>query len=88
MAFEYTIDNRPKSAGSGRTITGTFTNGGGDTGGPIALVNLLRTIFSATANPDGVVGPLDDTEVIVSGTTVTIACRAGVDGVWSATGTR
>ena len=87
MAFESTIDTRPHVIGDLYILTGTFTNGGADTGGDISLADRISKIFAAGAN--GNAAGATDTEIDGTiGTTLTLVTAAGLDGTWWAIGQR
>jgi hypothetical protein len=80
MAFAYTVDGG-SVAGDFRVKWGSYTNGGGDTGG--AIVTGL-----ATAPIHGVTNSTDENaiEIVEASGTLTIDCTDGDDGKWFAFG--
>lgn len=87
MAFESTIDSRPHTMGNLLMITGTFTNGGSDTGGDIDVSGLLASVVAAGAN--GNAAGATDMEIDgTTSTTLTLVTAAGLDGTWWAMGNR
>ena len=81
MAFESTIDSRPKVMGPLVLLTGTFTNDTLDTGGDIDLSAMCSKIFAAGAN--GNAAGATDTEI--DGTAVnklTLVTTPNLDGTW------
>ena len=94
MAFTTTTDERPSVLGNLTLMTGTFTNTGGDTGGPITLSNHMDKIVacgayagSATAGTGaGVDGVFATVAPTLQG--LVIQCVANQDGHWWALGKR
>jgi len=92
MAFENTQDTRPHYIGDLMMVTGTFTNGGSDTGGNIDLSSMLATIVGAGANAGsttaGTGAGVDGVFTLVNGSTLVLQTVAGQDGTWYAFGRR
>ena len=92
MAFENTQDTRPHYIGDLMMVTGTFTNGGSDTGGNIDLSSMLATIVGAGANAvsttAGTGAGVDGVFTLVNGSTLVLQTVAGQDGTWYAFGRR
>lgn len=92
MAFASTVDTRPSAVGNLLMLTGTYTNGGSDTGGNIDLSSQLSSIVVAGANAGsstaGTGAGVDGTFALLNGTTLVIQCVAGQDGTWYAMGLR
>ena len=94
MAFASTKEIRNHVLGDLLLVSGTFTNGGGDVGGSISLVDTVSEIIACGANAgsgtagtgagvDGVFALINTT-----GPQVVIQCVAGQDGTWWALGRR
>ena len=92
MAFASTIDNRPHVMGNMMMVTGTFTNGGSDTGGNIALASILADIkvcgAVAGSSTAGTGAGVDGVFSLINGTTLVVQSVAGQDGTWWAMGNR
>jgi hypothetical protein len=92
MAFENTQDTRPHYIGDLMMVTGTFTNGGSDTGGNIDLSSMLATIVGAGANAGsttaGTGAGVDGVFTLINGSTLVLQTVAGQDGTWYAFGRR
>lgn len=92
MAFASTIDNRPHVMGNMMMVTGTFTNGGSDVGGSIALADVLATITAcgavAGSTTAGSGAGVDGVFALINGTTLVVQSVAGQDGTWWAMGNR
>lgn len=94
MAFAFTTDERPSVLGNLLLITGTFTNGGGDVGGPINVGTQLSVIVACDAYAGAVTAGtgagVDGVFATVAPTLqgVVINCVAGQDGHWWALGKR
>ena len=87
MAFESTIDTRPHVMGNLLMITGTFTNGGSDSGGDIDVSGILADVIAAGAN--GNAAGATDMEIDgTTSTTLTLVTATGLDGTWWAMGNR
>jgi hypothetical protein len=73
-------------------VTGTFTNGGSDTGGNIDLSSMLATIVGAGANAGsstaGTGAGVDGVFTLINGSTLVLQTVAGQDGTWYAFGRR
>ena len=68
-------------------VTGTFTNGGSDSGGDIDLSGLLADVVAAGANGDAA-GATDMEIDGTTSTTLTLVTATGLDGTWWAMGNR
>lgn len=92
MAFASTVDTRPRTMGNLLMLTGTFTNGVGDTGGNIDLGSQLANIVACGGNAgSGTAGTgagVDGVFALINGTTLVIQCVADQDGTWWAMGSR
>ncbi len=92
MAFVSTIDARPHVMGNLMMVTGTFTNGGSDAGGNVALASVLSSIVACGANAgSGTAGTgagVDGVFTLVNGTTLVVQNVNGQDGTWWALGNR
>ena len=92
MAFTSTQDTRPHYIGDLMMVTGTFTNGGSDTGGNIELSSMLATIVGAGANAGsstaGTGAGVDGVFTLINGSTLVLQTVAGQDGTWYAFGRR
>jgi len=92
MAFASTTEERTNVMGNMLMLHGTFTNGGGDTGGNIVCGDHLSSIVSFGANAgSGTAGTgagVDGVFALLNGTTVVIQSVAGQDGTWWALGRR
>jgi len=87
MGFESTIDTRPHVMGNLMMITGTFTNGGSDSGGDIDVSGILADVVAAGAN--GNAAGATDMEIDgTTSTTLTLVTATGLDGTWWAMGNR
>ena len=87
MAFTSTIDTRPHTMGNLMMITGTFTNGGSDSGGDIDVSGILADVVAAGAN--GNAAGATDMEIDgTTSTTLTLVTATGLDGTWWAMGNR
>ena len=87
MAFAYTVDEKT-IMGNKRVHMGTWTNGGGDTGGDIVTA-LRRVEFISLQSTGAAViasAPVVNETIPLSSGTVTIINTAGEDGVWMAVG--
>lgn len=88
MAFESAITERPKAIGNWRMSMGTWTNGGGDTGGNIDTG--LRMCHHIQLQPSGssviASAPVVNETLPIAGSAVTIVNTAGEDGFWQAWG--
>ena len=82
MAFEYTI-TKVLSVGDIQLVTGTYTNGGSDTGGAIATG--LSEIFFFDSNCEKSQADTVN-KVAISYGTATITTVADEDGKWEAWG--
>ena len=87
MAFEYTVEGKTVM-GNKRVHFGTFTNGGGDSGGDIVtglrrveFISLQHTGAAAIAS-----APVVNETIPATTGTMTIVTTAGADGVWWAMG--
>jgi len=87
MAFASTINTRPHVMGNLMMVTGTFTNGGSDSGGDIDLSGLLADVVAAGANGDAA-GATDMEIDGTTSTTLTLVTATGLDGTWWAMGNR
>ena len=87
MAFEYTVDQKTVW-GSKRVNMGTYTNGGGDTGG--TLVTGLRKIEFIRLQPTGAAvidsNPSVNATFPLNSGSVLIVNTANEDGLWMAIG--
>ena len=94
MAFASTKETRNHVLGDLLLVSGTFTNGGGDTGGSISLADTVSEIIACGANAgsgtagtgagvDGVFALINTT-----GPAVVVQCVANQDGTWWALGRR
>jgi hypothetical protein len=87
MAFAFETTARAVSQGNYKKAFGTFTNGGGDTGGDITVsgarqivhVNLQHTGAAVASNAPSVNATLPLTSA-----TFTIVTDDGADGLWEA----
>lgn len=88
MTMAYTVNAQEGHAGSLRVVTGTYTNGSGETGGDI--VTGLTVVYAAFLQPtkSAVVASqhvINETFPLNSGT-ITIVTNDNDDGVWMAVG--
>ena len=85
MAFAYTVSDY-EVIGTKKHIFGTFTNGGGDTGGSIptglSQIKGVHVTDMSNATHDGV----DVIDATTTPGTIVITTDAGVDGLWEAWG--
>lgn len=87
MAFTYTISRRTIT-GNVRTVYGTYTNAGGDTGGDIPTGLSRVETFQITQTGAAVTtgAPVVNETFPLSSGDVTIVTDAGADGTWLAIG--
>lgn len=90
MAFAYTTNNDgiPNFVGDRKIVTGTFTNGGADTGGDIETGLSVVEHFQIQHTGSAVVASaavVNESLPLQSGT-VTIVTVADADGTWIAYG--
>ena len=94
MAFASTTDSRPSVMGNLTLMTGTFTNGGADTGGAINVADHMDLIVACGAYAGSVTpGTNDGTDGVFATVAptlqgVVVNCVAGQDGHWWALGKR
>lgn len=92
MAFASTIDTRPHYIGDLLMVTGTFTNGGSDTGGSVDLSAYLSGIIGcgaiAGSSTAGTGAGVDGVFALINGSTLVVQSVAGQDGTWYAFGRR
>lgn len=85
MAFAYTVEGM-ESIGELKHVFGTFTNGGGDSGGTIAT-GLNQIKFGSTTDLGAAVHDgVDTIDSTSSGGNLIIITDAGVDGLWEVYG--
>lgn len=88
MAFVSAITQRPISVGNRRWSWGTYTNGGGDTGGDVNTG--LRLCEHLNLQPGGsaiiVTASVVNETMPVAGSAVTIVTGDNEDGTWFALG--
>jgi hypothetical protein len=83
MAFAYTRDGESVIGGGLRMVWGTWTNGGGDTGGDIktGLSEVITGFLTPSTAVSADASAINETLPLASGT-VTIVNTAGADGYW------
>jgi len=81
MTFSYTLTTTFPIGGGYRKAIGTYTNGGGDSGGAIDTTLAGVESFQTDCNAAGTVNSIS-----ISAGTVTLATGTGVDGNWEAMG--
>ena len=87
MAFAYTRSGR-SVMGNKRVAWGTYTNGGGDTGGDIDTgLTLVETMaFAGSGAAVNADLPSVNETLPFNGGAITIVCTDGADGYWFAIG--
>ena len=86
MAFSYTVNGNPISMGNKVAVFGTYTNGGGDTGG--AIYTRFQKVEFVILTPSAAVSADQAAcaTTLPASDPITIACTDGSDGQWMAIG--